>query len=107
MEDNKYYEGKMNDPEDHGYVSFRTYNDGFHVLMGSRTDTNYRGKGIFKTQFERFINEQVKVGETVQIALVNRKLLPYLVRMGFKKTKEGVRYWGKIGNGVSLTMIKK
>lgn len=106
MKDIKYLDGKMNDQYDRGYVSFRTYEDGVHVLMGSRTEVEHRGKNIFKTQFERFINEQVKVGDTVQIALINRKLLPYLLRIGFNKTKEPVRYWGKIGNGVNLIMIK-
>ena len=48
MENTKFFDGKMNDPQDHGYVSFRTYDDGVHVLMGSRTDVSYRGKGIFK-----------------------------------------------------------
>lgn len=102
----KFFDGKMTDKEGRGYVSFRTYEDGIHVLMGSYTDSIHRGKGIFKTQFERFMNDQVKSGDTVYIALVNRKILPYLTNYGFKKIKHPIRHWGEPGNGVNLKMIK-
>lgn len=106
MKNIKFVDGKMADPNGLGYVNFRTYEDGVHVLMGSYTDVEARGKGIFKTQFERFMNEKVKEGDTVQIALINRKILPYLLKLGFERTKEPVRHWGKIGNGVNLKKVK-
>jgi GNAT superfamily N-acetyltransferase len=103
---NKFIEGRMTDNEGRGYVSFRSYDDGVHVLMGSYTDKEHRGKGIFRTQFERFMNEIVKEGDTVYIALINRKILPYLKNYGFKIIKTSVPHWGKPGNGINLKMKK-
>jgi hypothetical protein len=107
MENIKYVEGKMSDPNEHGYVMYRSYEDGVHVLMGSYTDKQYRGKGIFKSQFDRFLSEKVKNGEEIYIALVNKKVLPYLESIGFEKIKDPVRHWGKPIKSVNLKMIKK
>ena len=106
MATEKFIDGKMSDNEGHGYVMYRTYEDGVHVLMGSYTDKECRGKGIFKTQLEKFLNEEVKRGESVYIALVNKKILPYLLKLGFYKTDDIVPYWGKVDKGVSLKLIK-
>ena len=97
----------MSDAEGRGYVMFRKYEDNVFVLMGSYTDKEYRGKGIFKTQFERFLNEEVKSGNVVYIALANKKILPYLLNLGFMKIKEPIRHWGNSINCVNLKMIKK
>lgn len=107
MENIKFIDGKMSDPNGLGYVNFRTYEDRVHVLMGSYTDVEARCKGVFKTQFERFLNEKVKDGDTVEIALVNKNILPYLLNKGFKKIKEPVRHWGEVSNGVRLKMVKE
>jgi hypothetical protein len=105
MNDIKFIDGKISD-EERGYVMYRTYEDGMHVLMGSYTDKKHRGKGIFKTQLEKFLNEKVKKKEIVYIALVNKKILPYLLRLGFEKTKDIVPYWGKVDRSVNLKLIK-
>lgn len=103
MKNLKYQNGKMSD--EHGYVMYRRYEDGVYVLMGSYTDKEYRGKGIFKMQLNKLLNE-VKSGETIQIALTNKKILSYLLNIGFKEINSPVRYWGKISNGVNLMLIK-
>jgi hypothetical protein len=96
----------MSDSEGRGYVMFRKYEDNVFVLMGSYTDKMHRGKGIFKTQFERLLKEEVKSGDEVYIALANKKILPYLLGIGFERIKEPVRYWGSSCNCVNLKMIK-
>jgi len=107
MENVNYFDDKMSDPQGRGYVMYRMYDDGVHVLMGSHTDFAHRGKGIFKTLFERFLENEVKLGEIVYIALINKKILPYLLGKGFVKIKEPIRHWGKVGNGVNLKYVKK
>jgi GNAT superfamily N-acetyltransferase len=86
---------------------YRSYEDGVHVLMGSYTDKDHRGKGTFKTLLNKLIENEIKSGETIQIALTNKKILNHLLNIGFEKTSESVRHWGNISNGVNLKMIKK
>jgi len=106
MENINFFDGKMSDPEGRGYVMYRKYDDNVYVLMGSYTDKEHRGKGVFKDILEGFINNDVKRGDIVEIALCNKKILPYLLRIGFNKINDPVRHWGNISNGVNLKLIK-
>lgn len=104
MENIKYIDNKASD--EYGYVMYRSYEDNVHVLMGSYTDKSQRGRGVFKKQFEKFMNESVKEGDQVYIALTNKKILPYLLKVGFVQISEPIRHWGKINNGINLKLIK-
>ena len=104
MEDIKFVDNKASD--EYGYVMYRSYEDNVHVLMGSYTDKSQRGRGVFKKQFEKFMIDSVKVGDEVYIALTNKKILPYLLKVGFVKIVEPIRHWGKINNGINLKFIK-
>jgi GNAT superfamily N-acetyltransferase len=102
----KHKDGKVSDEEGRGYIMYRRYDDGIYVMMGSYTDPEHRGKGIFKTLFDRLL-DLLEPGETIQAAACSKILAKYLQqRIGFKKIKGPVRYWGNISNGVNLEYVK-
>lgn len=107
MKKMKFIDGKVSDVNDRGYIMYRKYDDGVFVLMGSYTETEHRGKGVWKDLFKKFMNEDVNVGETVEAAACSKILAKYMLDNGFEKIEEPVRYWGNISNGVNLKIIKK
>jgi len=101
-----YVDGKVSDPKDRGYIMYRRYDDGVYVMMGSYTDPAHRGKGVFKDCFVNLM-DVMKAGETLQAAACSKILAKYLQeKIGMKKVKTPVRYWGNIDNGVNLEMVK-
>ena len=101
-----YVNVKISDPKDRGYIMYRKYNDGVFVMMGSYTDPKYRGSGVFKECFVNLMND-MKSGDTLQAAACSKILAKYLQeKIGMKKVKTPVRYWGNINNGVNLVMVK-
>jgi predicted GNAT family acetyltransferase len=107
MKNLKFIDGKVSDTDNRGYIMYRKYEDGVFVLMGSYTDTEHRGKGVWKTLFEKFMVEDVKTGDTVEAAACSKVLTKYMLNNGFEKIDEPVRYWGNISNGVNLKIVKK
>jgi hypothetical protein len=77
MENIKFIDGKVSDPQNRGYIMYRKYADGVYVMMGSYTDNIHRGKGVFKDCFDKLLNE-MKSGEILQAAACSKILAKYL-----------------------------
>ena len=106
MKDIKFVDGKVSDHQGRGYIMYRKYEDGVYVMMGSYTEKEHRGKGVFKECFERLLGI-MKSGETLQAAACSKILAKYLEhKIGMKRIEHPVRHWGKISNGVDLEMVK-
>jgi len=103
MKEIEFVDGKVSN--DQGYIMYRKYDDNVYVLMGSYTDKEHRGKGVFKNLFNELLDEVGSDG-VIEAAASSKILAKYLMKVGFVKIKEPVRYWGKISNGVNLKMIK-
>ena len=102
-----YKDGKVKDPEKRGYIAYRRYDDGVWVMMGSYTNPENRGEGVFKTLFAKLM-DKIQPGETIQAAATSKILASYLQRRyNFHKIKHPVRHWGRIANGVSLELTKE
>lgn len=88
--------------EDKGFIDFRIIDD--LLIWDCYTYKKCRGEGIFKS----LLNELNKLypDKIFCAAVANRKLIPFLEKIGYVKTKEGLPYWGKPSNCKIMKRIK-
>lgn len=78
---------------DYYYEVSDKYPNGLVVDMGGHVDMRHRGKGIFKELLKDLFS-LFPEGTTIQLSVLNHKLVHLFRRIGFKKVKE-IEYWGK------------
>lgn len=89
----------------YGEIRFRIYEDNVMVLMGAYVIKRYRGKGMFKFLFEELLLQNQNISE-IQICLANKHLLNYMLSKDFVITKEPIRHWNTVNNGVNIILRK-
>jgi len=80
--------------ENKGFIDFRIIDN--LLIWDCYTDKKYRGQGIFKLLLEE-LNIRYK-DKIFCAAVANKKLVPYLEKLGYEETKDGLPYWGKPSN---------
>lgn len=80
--------------EDKGYIEFRVVDN--LLIWDCYTYKKYRGQGIFKIILDELNNRYSD--KIFCAAVANKKLIPYLEKIGYIETKEGLPYWGKPSN---------
>lgn len=80
--------------EDKGYIDFRIKDN--LLVWDCHTDKKYRGQGIFKKLLDE-LNLRYP-DKTFCAAVANKKLVPYLEKIGYKKTMDVIPFWGRPSN---------
>jgi hypothetical protein len=77
--------------EDKGFIDFRIIGD--LLIWDCYTYKKYRGQGVFKTLLVELNNRYPD--KIFSAAVANKKLVPYLEKLGYVETENGLPYWGK------------
>ena len=77
-----------------GYIEYRIKDN--LLIWDCYTYKRYRGQGVFKKLLDELNNRYPD--KIFCAAVANKKLIPYLEKIGYKKTKEGLPFWGKPSN---------
>lgn len=80
--------------EDKGYIDFRIAED--LLIWDCYTNKQYRGQGVFKALLEELNNRYPD--KIFCAAVANKKLIPYLERIGYEKTMDELPFWGRPSN---------
>lgn len=83
---------------DYGFIDYYyevsdKYPNGLVVDLGGHVDMRCRNKGVFKDLLKNLFS-LFPEGTTIQMSVVNHKLVNLFKRVGFKKVKQ-IEYWGK------------
>lgn len=101
---------KMRLETSYGYIDYHyeiseKYPNGLLLDLGAIIYKIYRNQGKLK-ELLKILFSSVPEGTVVQMAVVNRNILPMFKRIGFKKVKE-IEYWGEISHAMETIITKK
>jgi GNAT superfamily N-acetyltransferase len=89
--------------ENKGYIDFRIVDD--LLIWDCYTYKEYRNQGVFKILLDE-LNKRYP-DKIFCAAVANKKLIPYLEKMGYEKTMDGLPYWGRPSNCKIMKKAKK
>jgi hypothetical protein len=84
--------------EEKGFIDFRISED--LLIWDCYTYKSHRGQGVFKILLEELNNQYPN--KIFCVAVANKKLVPYLEKIGYKKTMDSLPYWGRPSNCVVM-----
>ena len=88
--------------EDKGYIEYRIKDD--LLIWDCYTYKKYRGQGVFKILLDE-LNKRYP-DKVFCAAVANKKLIPYLEQIGYKKTMDELPYWGRPSNCKIMKKLK-
>lgn len=77
--------------ENKGYIEYRIKDN--LLIWDCYTYKEYRKQGIFKILLDEL--NKMYPDKIFCAAVANKKLIPYLEKLGYEKTMDGLPYWGK------------
>lgn len=80
--------------EEKGFIDFRIIDN--LIIWDCYTYKNHRGQGVFKSLLDEL--NRMYPAKVFCAAVANKKLIPFLEKMGYIETKEDLPFWGKPSN---------